>query len=103
MNIEAIQGIKAFQGLDAPLSSQSLLSKEIDSSNFTNLLTNKMQQVNESLTTSNTMLEMFLKGEPVAVHDVVIAMSKAKSELQLVVEVRNKVLEAYQEITRIQV
>jgi flagellar hook-basal body complex protein FliE len=101
MNIEAIQSTTAFQRLDAPLLLQS--SQEVDSSNFTNLLTNKMQQVNESLNASNTLFEMFLKGEPVAVHDVVIAMGKAKSELQLVVEVRNKVLEAYQEITRIQV
>jgi flagellar hook-basal body complex protein FliE len=101
MNIEAIQSTTGFQRLDAPLLLESL--QEVDSSNFTNLLTNKMQQVNESLNASNTLFEMFLKGEPVAVHDVVIAMGKAKSELQLVVEVRNKVLEAYQEITRIQV
>jgi flagellar hook-basal body complex protein FliE len=103
MNIEAIQGITSLSNIEVSFSSQSLSSQEIDSSNFTNLLANKLGQVNENINASNTLFEMFLKGEPVAVHDVVIAMGKAKSELQLVVEVRNKVLEAYQEITRIQV
>jgi len=42
-------------------------------------------------------------GENVELHDVMIASQKASITLQATMEVRNKVVEAYQEIMRMQV
>jgi flagellar hook-basal body complex protein FliE len=46
--------------------------------------------------------ESFIKGELSDVHQLTIASEKASLGLELTVQVRNKVLEAYQEIMRMQ-
>jgi flagellar hook-basal body complex protein FliE len=45
----------------------------------------------------------FALGEPVEVHEVMLAFSKAELGLRLFIELRNKVIEAYQEIMRMPV
>lgn len=45
----------------------------------------------------------FVAGGATELHDVLIAMEKASLGLQLTMQVRNKVVEAYQEIMRMQV
>jgi flagellar hook-basal body complex protein FliE len=42
-------------------------------------------------------------GDPVSLHQAVIAMEEANVSFQLMVEVRNKLLDAYQEIMRMQI
>lgn len=70
---------------------------------FKNVLFNALEEVNKAQVTSNRMTEKFLTGEVQDIHQVTIAMEEAKLMLQLAVEVRNKVVEAYQEISRMQV
>jgi flagellar hook-basal body complex protein FliE len=47
-------------------------------------------------------VERFAAGDMQDVHDVVMAVGKANMAIQLLVQVRNGVLEAYQELSRIQ-
>lgn len=63
----------------------------------------EMQQVNEGLLQSEQMLRQVAAGEPVALHNVMIHMEETRLAFQTLVQVRNKVLEAYQEIMRMQV
>lgn len=42
-------------------------------------------------------------GEPVELHEVMLAQDRASLGLQLAIQVRNKLVEAYQEIMRLQV
>ena len=42
-------------------------------------------------------------GQPVAVHQAIIAMEEASVSFQLMAEVRNRLLESYQELMRMQV
>jgi flagellar hook-basal body complex protein FliE len=42
-------------------------------------------------------------GEPVELHDVMLAQERASLSFELAVQVRNKLVEAYQEIMRMQV
>jgi flagellar hook-basal body complex protein FliE len=44
-----------------------------------------------------------LAGEDISVHEVMIAAEKAKLSLDLAIQVRNKAIEAYQEIMRMQI
>jgi flagellar hook-basal body complex protein FliE len=41
-------------------------------------------------------------GEPVDLHDVMIAQEQASLSMQLAVQVRNKLVEAYQDVMRMQ-
>lgn len=52
---------------------------------------------------ASDLLSAYAVGENVAAHDLVIAMEQAKLSLQLAVEVRNRLVDAYQELTRLQI
>ena len=45
----------------------------------------------------------FISGRTDNIHSVLIAAEKASISLQFIMEVRNKVIEAYQEIMRMQI
>ncbi|MDR7016419.1 flagellar hook-basal body complex protein FliE [Acinetobacter sp. 3657] len=45
----------------------------------------------------------YASGENIAVHDVMVSMQNAKLSFQFAVQVRNKLIESYQEITRMQI
>ncbi|MBW7995065.1 MAG: flagellar hook-basal body complex protein FliE [Candidatus Glassbacteria bacterium] len=47
--------------------------------------------------------QLFMAGEISNVHDVMIAVEKANTSFQLLMELRNKMLDAYQEIKRMSV
>jgi len=52
---------------------------------------------------SGELNDKFLKGEPVDIHNVMIAMEKSKTAFQLLSEIRNKFLDMYKEVSRMQV
>jgi flagellar hook-basal body complex protein FliE len=52
---------------------------------------------------SDQLVEALAKGEPTDVHSVMVAMTEAELAFRTVVEVRNRLIEAYQEIQRMPV
>ncbi|MCL7746463.1 flagellar hook-basal body complex protein FliE [Halalkalibacter alkaliphilus] len=70
---------------------------------FKNALSQAVKDVNELQNESAKKTELLAKGEIDNLHDVMITGQKASISLQATVEVRNKVVEAYQEIMRMQV
>lgn len=70
---------------------------------FADMLGQGLGGVNESLKASDAILQAMAMQEPVSAHDVMLTMEKAKMELRLAVEVRDKLLESYQELMRMQV
>lgn len=71
--------------------------------NFGNYLKNAIAEVNTAQINSDVMTEKLVLGEQVELHDVMIAAQKATIALNATMEVRNKVVEAYQEIIRMPV
>ncbi|UCZ55330.1 flagellar hook-basal body complex protein FliE [Bacillus shivajii] len=70
---------------------------------FKGWLNDAIKDVNQAQVTSQKMTGKLARGENVDLHDVMIAGQKASISLQTTVEVRNKAVEAYQEIMRMQV
>lgn len=70
---------------------------------FANQLMDVLKEVNESQLDAKQMQTDFMTGQPVEFHDVMISMEKASIAMNLTLAVRNKTLEAYQEIMRTQV
>lgn len=70
---------------------------------FKEALFEALNHVNKLQTESSIATEQLAKGEIDNLHDVMIAGQKASIALTATVEVRNKVIEAYQEIMRMQV
>ncbi len=69
---------------------------------FTETLQNSLKSVNDLQSEKNTMVESFASGETQNVHELMITMQKAGLAVNLTAAVRNKVLEAYRELTRLQ-
>ncbi|GAA0331787.1 hypothetical protein GCM10008967_23000 [Bacillus carboniphilus] len=69
---------------------------------FSSWLKDSVQEVNNAQLHSDQMTEKLVRGEQVQLHEVMIAASKASVTLQATIEVRNKVVEAYKEVMRMQ-
>lgn len=70
---------------------------------FENVLKDLIGNVNQSQLDSNQLTNEFLGGGDVELHEVMIAGEKAKTSLDLLVEIRNKAVDMYKELTRMQV
>nr|WP_242966472.1 flagellar hook-basal body complex protein FliE [Clostridium sp. BSD9I1] len=71
-------------------------------SDFFSVLQDKLDAVNEKQITSENTTSAFISGEEVDVHKVMLDAEEAKLSLELAVQMRNKIVEAYQEINRMQ-
>lgn len=70
---------------------------------FSNLLGNMVQDVNAKQAAANDSVNGLLSGQNVSLHQTMIAMEEASVSFQLMVEVRNRLLDSYQELMRMQI
>ncbi len=78
-------------------------ASEVAPTSFKDLLRGALQDLNTSqLNGANAMKEM-ATGEARNLHEVVLAMEQSGLTLQYAIQIRNKILESYQEIIRMQV
>ena len=73
-----------------------------DSSSFSSLLGKLVSDVNAQQQTATQSVNALQSGANVPLHQAVISMEEANVSFQLMVEVRNRLLESYQEIMRMQ-
>ena len=76
--------------------------QKTNGTSFSNVLSDAISKVNDSEVNSNNKIESLIKGEDVEMHDVMLAMQESVLSLQALIEVRNKTVEAYQEISKLQ-
>ena len=62
-----------------------------------------VSSVNQQQINADTAVTNFLSGNGGEIHQVMLAMEQARLSTQMVVEVRNKLVDAYQEISRMSV
>jgi len=76
---------------------------QIEGKDFKETLNEFMSDVNELQKDAGKSVEKLLTGEIKDVHDVMVAVEKANTSFELMMEIRNKMLDAYREIMRMQV
>jgi flagellar hook-basal body complex protein FliE len=69
---------------------------------FIQMLGSQVSELNGSLSQADQAARALAAGEDVPVHDVMIAMEHARLKLQMAVEVRNRIVDAYQNLTNMQ-
>jgi flagellar hook-basal body complex protein FliE len=69
---------------------------------FVETLRGAMDQVEQAQGTADTKVAALLDGSGMDVHTAMIAVEKADLSFQLMMQVRNKIVAAYQEISRMQ-
>ena len=99
MNIDAIEFLPPASAVSATAG----LNKVPGGGDFNIWLKEQVAEVNRQIIDSDQQLRQLALGEAENLHQVMIALEKAKLSFELTVQVRNKLLEAYQDIMRMQI
>ena len=70
---------------------------------FSKFIESTIEQVNQAQTDGDLAIEKLHNGEARNLHDVMISVEQADLSLRMLVQVRNKALQAYEEIMRMQI
>lgn len=115
VDLSSIQGFAKSQtsGLEDALNSKSLAALGNGPSgaestgsagevlaDFGSVMKDQLHQVNELNNQSNDMMKQFALGQGADLHSVMIASQKAQMAMEFTMQLRNKMVQAYQEISR---
>lgn len=97
--------IKRLETVGTPQLGNLKSSPELPGSgaSFGTLLQQAVDSVNSAQHDADAAARAFALGQAPSIHDTMITMEKADLSLRLTAKVRNKVVDAYQEIMRMQV
>jgi flagellar hook-basal body complex protein FliE len=70
---------------------------------FSGLLDEAVRHVEASRAANAESIDKFLKGGGEEIHSLILATQKAELEFEMFLQVRNKVVQAYQELMRMQI
>jgi flagellar hook-basal body complex protein FliE len=70
---------------------------------FSEILKDSINKVSELEKEANVEAEKLVKGEAQDIHNTMIAVEKADVSFQMMMQIRNKIINAYEEVMRIQV
>ena len=70
---------------------------------FGNMLQNELNKVNQQQFKADESVKGLFTGEVKDLHQVLVAMEEAGLSMQYTLEVRNRLLEAFQEVMRMQI
>jgi len=79
-------------------------AKEADAdTGFNDALQTALDEVNKNQEDADELVEKLMLGGNVDIHEAMLALNKADVSFKLLMEVRNKIIEAYKEVMRMQV
>src|SRR5690625_1248955 len=97
--INGVQPVKSAQSQVAP----SMKSSGEDQETFAKTLKDAIEHVNDAQHASDVKTEALSKGHIDDLHEVMVSAQKASITLETTVQIQRKVIDAYNEIMRMQV
>jgi flagellar hook-basal body complex protein FliE len=88
--------------LDDPAPSAAGGATATSGVDFAKLIDGELTRVNTDLQTAETSMRDFANGKPVELHELMINLERARLSVQVIVQVRNKLVESYQDLMRMQ-
>jgi flagellar hook-basal body complex protein FliE len=99
-----MNAINPLSGPPGPIAPPNLAGpKAAGSNSFTNVLMDSLKQVNSMQQEANRAVESLMTGGNANPAEVLTAVQKADVAFRMMMQVRNKVVQAYQEIKDIQI
>ena len=86
----------------APLESLGGPARPNGAVGFQDILQSAIRRVEASRTAANEAIEQFVSGENTDLHTTMLANQRASLDFEMLLQVRNKVVQSYQEIMRMQ-
>lgn len=99
MNVAAIEAIQAITGIQNAESSSNAAAP----AGFAEVFATQMQSVNGEVAKAEAVLQSLAAGENIPLHDVMITLEQARIGVQTIIQIRNRMVEAYQELSRMQI
>ena len=78
-------------------------SQSAQGKNFSDILRDSVDQVNTYQNQADTAIKELVAGRSKNIHETLLTVERADTSLKLMMQVRNKILDAYREIMRMQV
>jgi flagellar hook-basal body complex protein FliE len=94
VSVNNINGISVFEAV------KPMANKKTEGLEFKDTLNTFLAQVNSQLKESAQMTDDFASGKTDSLHEVMVATEKSSISLTLLLQIRNKLLDAYQEVMR---
>jgi len=101
--MQPFPGMQPIAPVTSIMGQASSQASEVAPANFKDLLKGALGELNASQLNSATAMKELATGEAKNLHEVILAMEQAGLTLQYAIQIRNKVLDAYSEIIRMQV
>lgn len=101
-----VDGIKGPGGIDPKLFAPDQIGQAGSKGGakaFGEMLKDSINEVNKVQHEAAASVEKLAKGETKNIHDTMIAAEKASVSFNMMIQVRNKLLSAYEEVMRMQV
>ena len=101
MSMNGMNGVGGAGGANAAsgaYQAKNISAPTTDLPNFTDSVRNLLNKVNDVNVNSEKMADAYQRGEDIPLTDVVLGMQKASLSFEATLQVRNKVLKAYEDI-----
>ena len=95
-----MSNIPGVNGLGQSVGTGVASTPSMGGSDFVNTLKETMQKVESLQTEAEKQVEGMMSGQGVDIHSAMIAVEKADLSFQLMMQVRNKIVDAYQQISQ---
>ena len=103
MEIRDITNFPSVAGLGGPEGAGKTSESEKGSgSSFASALKDSLSEVNKMQQKADAAVTALATGEKVSLHETMIAMEQADVSFRMMMQVRNKIVSAYQEVSRMQ-
>lgn len=106
MNISRVSETSGVDPLQAIRPNEARLNTkkpaETSATSFVDVVKNAVMEANDQQSHADEAMKQLVTGNVDNIHDVVLSVAKADLSFRFLMEVRNKVTEAYQEISRMQ-
>lgn len=103
MEIKDVTNFPSVAGLGGPEAPAAKAPQAPGGGGFAAVLKSSLAEVNAMQAKADEAITALATGEKTSLHDTMIAMEQADVSFRLMMQVRNKIVEAYQEILRMQV
>jgi flagellar hook-basal body complex protein FliE len=101
--VERGQTLKEIRNSNASIPSPAAPGASEGSKTFADTLKDAVNSVNQVQKESDVKMQELATGKTHNIHDVMLTAEKADISLRLLTQVRNKIIEAYQEVMKMQV
>ncbi|EAU00385.1 flagellar hook-basal body complex protein FliE [Campylobacter curvus] len=95
-NIEKLNGVSGSQN-------SKKIAPATDGSDFASMLNDSLKELNKVQENADKAIADLATGEVKDLHQAALAIGKAETSMKLMLEIRNKALSAYKEISRTQI